>query len=199
MIVVHNVPRVQGVVATVPVDDASVVTILVAGQCPGVARGGGQAAGLPPGFLPPRGRRGSGVKAGRRPSPQAMRSSLEAGGAAPYAARRPQQVSGGASRLPLWAGGPGWSGRLLGQNLVQGLRGRFPAQGLARPGVQLRGDRVQVLTAMGGQVGALRKVLAQQPVGVLVAAPLQRGMGRVESSVYAGDLTGLEQMWRVGA
>src|SRR6266540_6985325 len=53
---------------------------------------------------------GSGVKAGHRPSPQAMCSSLEAGGAAPYAARRPRwRASGGVSRLRLglassWAG-----------------------------------------------------------------------------------------------
>jgi hypothetical protein len=63
----------------------------------GVPRAGrGQA--LPgPGFLPPGGRsglRGPGRPAG--PSPQAMRSSLEAGGAAPYAARRPP--SGGERR-----------------------------------------------------------------------------------------------------
>jgi len=55
----------------------------------GAVRGGGQA--LPgPWFPAARGRgglRGPGRPAG--PSPQAMRSSLEAGGAAPYAARRP--------------------------------------------------------------------------------------------------------------
>jgi len=40
----------------------------------------------------------SGVQAGPQGRRAAMRSSLEAGGAAPYAARRPREVSGGASR-----------------------------------------------------------------------------------------------------
>src|SRR5215472_2372379 len=140
------------------------------------AAGRGPAAGC----LPPRGRRGSGVKAGRRPSPQAMLCSLEAGGAGPYAART-RGISGGVSRLlcgPLPR--PGRSGCGAGQDLIQRLRGGFPAQGLAGPGVELGGDGVQVLAAVHRQVRALGEVLAQQPVGVLVAAALPGRVGVAE-------------------
>jgi len=119
--------RVQRVVATVVVRCSFVVTILggggMAGRCAG---GGGQAAGLAAGCLPCRGRRGSGVRAGRRPPPQAVRSSLEAGGAGRYAARRPWgKDSGGVSGLRCgWlARRPRWPGRRPG-----------PGRGCARPG-----------------------------------------------------------------
>jgi hypothetical protein len=63
------------------------------------------------------------------------------------------------------------SGR-CGQGLAEGLGRGAPAEGLAGPGVQFGGDRLQVLTAVARQAGALGEVLAQQPVGVFVAAPL---------------------------
>src|SRR4051794_38014424 len=58
------------------------------------------------------------------------------------------------------------------EELVQSLGRCSPAQGLSRPAVE--GDRhgCQVLGAVPAEVGALWKVLAQQPVGVLVRAAL---------------------------
>src|SRR3954468_8683972 len=58
------------------------------------------------------------------------------------------------------------------EELVQGLGRCSPAQGLSRPAVE--GDRHsgEVLGAVHAQVGALWKVLPQQPVGVLVRATL---------------------------
>src|SRR4051812_15562493 len=58
------------------------------------------------------------------------------------------------------------------EELVQSLGRCSPAQGLSRPAVE--GDRhgCKVLGAVHAEVGALWKVLAQQPVGVLVRATL---------------------------
>ena len=95
-----------------------------------------------------------------------MRSSLEAAGAAPYHARHPPAMSGGVGRHH------DLSGCGAGQELIQRLRGGLPPQGLAGPGVELGGHFFQVLPAVHGKVGALGEVLAQQPVGVLVAAAL---------------------------
>ena len=69
-----------------------------------------------------------------------MRSSLEAGGAAPYPARRPPGVSGGAEPPPLSRPCPGRRGGRRG--LSRACGGGVPAQGLAGPGVELGGDRV---------------------------------------------------------
>lgn len=74
MIAKIEAARVQGVVATLLVDGPSSGHHTAPGSG-GVARwAGGRPSGLARGCLPPRGRGGSGVKAGRRPSPQAMRS-----------------------------------------------------------------------------------------------------------------------------
>ena len=91
--------RVRWVVATVPVDDSFRGHHIGLPASGGGARGG---AGRWPGLLvclPLRGAEalGSRPDAGRRR--EAMRSSLEAGGAFPHAARRPWGVSGGLSRL----------------------------------------------------------------------------------------------------
>src|SRR3954451_4094702 len=58
------------------------------------------------------------------------------------------------------------------EELVQSLGRCSPAQGLSRPAVE--GDRhgCKVLGAVHAEGGALGKVLAQQPVGVLVRATL---------------------------
>src|SRR3954447_686749 len=58
------------------------------------------------------------------------------------------------------------------EELVQSLGRCSPAQGLSRPAVE--GDRHgrEVLGAVHAEVGALREVLSQQPVGVLVRAAL---------------------------
>src|SRR3954447_11475608 len=58
------------------------------------------------------------------------------------------------------------------EELVQGLGRCSPAQGLSRPAVE--GDRHsgEVLGAVHAEVGALWKVLPQQPIGVLVRAAL---------------------------
>src|SRR4051794_36667507 len=58
------------------------------------------------------------------------------------------------------------------EELVESLGRCSPAQGLSRPAVE--GDRhgCKVLGAVHAEVGALREVLAQQPVGVLVRAAL---------------------------
>jgi hypothetical protein len=48
------------------------------------------------------------------------------------------------------------------------------AERLARPGAKLGRDLVEVFAAVRGEAGALRVVLAQQRVGVLVAEPLPR-------------------------
>ena len=60
----------------------------------------------------------------------------------------------------------------LWQPLIKRLCGRFPAQRLSRPGVEGGRDRGDLLGAVEAQIGALREVLAQQSVGVLVGAAL---------------------------
>ena len=62
------------------------------------------------------------------------------------------------------------------EELVQSLGRCSPAQGLSRPAVE--GDRhgCKVVGAVHAEVGALWKVLAQQPVGVLVRAALPGAM-----------------------
>jgi hypothetical protein len=124
-----------------------------------VSRAGrGKARGLALGFLRLGGAEVSRVKADRRPSAQAMRSSLEAGGAARMLRGSRPEVSGGVGRHH------DLSGCGAGQELIQCLRGGLPAQGLAGPGVQLGSDRVQVFADVPGQGHALGEILAQQPV-----------------------------------
>src|SRR3954466_11034040 len=71
------------------------------------------------------------------------------------------------------------------KQLVKRLCRCSPAQGLSRPAVE--GDRhgCQVLGAVHAEVGALWKVLAQQPVGVLVRAALPRTVGIAEVDRHA--------------
>src|SRR4051812_17196838 len=72
------------------------------------------------------------------------------------------------------------------EELVQSLGRRSPAQGLSRPAVE--GDRHgrEVLGAVPAEVGALWKVLAQQPVGVLVRAALPGAVRVAEVDLKTG-------------
>ena len=61
---------------------------------------------------------------------------------------------------------------LRGEQVADLLDGFAVAEAFSGPAVEFGGDRVQVGGAVHGQVAALREVLAQQAVGVLVAAAL---------------------------
>ncbi len=63
-----------------------------------------------------------------------------------------------------------WHRRMVGWSRGGGL----PAQCPARPGVQLCGHGGQVARPVGAQVAALRELLAEQAIGVLVRRPLPR-------------------------
>src|SRR3954447_26598215 len=71
------------------------------------------------------------------------------------------------------------------EELVQSLGRCPPAQGLSRPAVE--GDRHgrKIVRAVRAEVGALWKVLAQQPVGVLVRATLPGAVGIAEVDRHA--------------
>src|ERR1700722_2743609 len=119
----------------------SAFTIPAVGGVWGAARSPGQASWPGPWLLPPRGRRGSGVRAGRRPPRSGAEGSLEAGGAAPSQARRPSGGCAAAARpppCPLPRSG-GEAVEELRQRLGRGL----PAQRLAGPPVQLVGHGLQ--------------------------------------------------------
>jgi hypothetical protein len=60
--------------------------------------------------------------------------------------------------------------------IVEYLGRCLPAEGFAGPGVECVSDRLELVGGPPGQVGALREVLAQQPVGVLVRSPLPRAV-----------------------
>src|SRR5215469_9261268 len=96
----HSAPvmswRVQGVVAPVPVEDSSVVTIRSGRPPPGGARGGAGLLGLALASCRRGGAGAPGSGPAVRPPPKSVRSSLEAGGAAPYHARHPS----GSERRP---------------------------------------------------------------------------------------------------
>src|SRR3954470_20007081 len=62
------------------------------------------------------------------------------------------------------------------QHRVEGLGGRSPPERLARSAVEGGGHGREVLRAVPAQVGALREVLPQEPVGVLVRPALPRGV-----------------------
>src|SRR3954468_12211729 len=72
------------------------------------------------------------------------------------------------------------------QQLVKGLGRRSPSKRLARPTVERRGYRGESFRAVGAQVCALREVLSQQPVGVLVRPALPRAVRIAEVDLHAG-------------
>src|SRR3954467_13245274 len=85
---------------------------------------------------------------------------------------------------------PGSSGRRnscvrRSQQLVKGLGRCSPAQGFAWPAIEGRSYGCKVLGAVRAEVGALWKVLPQQPVGVLVRAALPRAVGIAEVDRHA--------------
>src|SRR5215213_1475103 len=67
----------------------------------------------------------------------------------------------------------------------EGLGRCSPAQGFAWPAIEGRSHRCKVVRAVLGQVGALREVLPQQPVGVLVRAALPRAVRVAEVDRHA--------------
>src|SRR3954454_18950153 len=71
------------------------------------------------------------------------------------------------------------------KELVQSLGGCPPAQGFSRPAVE--GDRHgrKVFGAVHAEVSALREVLAQQPIGVLVRATLPGAVRVAEVARHA--------------
>jgi tryptophanase len=74
----------------------------------------------------------------------------------------------------------------LRKALVKRLGWRFPAQCLARSAIERCGDRRERIGAMRAEVGALGEILAQQPIGVLVRAPLPRTLRVAEIDLDAG-------------
>jgi hypothetical protein len=71
-------------------------------------------------------------------------------------------------------GPPRRSGR--GEQFGQLLGGFLPLERFPRPAVQQPRDPIQLGLVVHGEVGPFREVLAQQPVGVLVAPALPRGV-----------------------
>src|SRR3954454_16031370 len=71
------------------------------------------------------------------------------------------------------------------EELVQSLGRCSPAQGLSRPAVEGCSHRGKVVRAVHAEVGALWKVLPQQPVGVLVRAALPGAVGIAEVDRHA--------------
>src|SRR3954471_23121093 len=71
------------------------------------------------------------------------------------------------------------------KELVQSLGRCPPTKGLSRPAVE--GDRHgrKIVRAVRAEVGALWKVLAQQPIGVLVRAALPGAVGIAEVDRHA--------------
>src|SRR3954454_17242060 len=71
------------------------------------------------------------------------------------------------------------------EELVQSLGRCSPAERLSRPAVEGHRHGCKVLGAVRAEVGALWKVLAQQPVGVLVRAALPGAVGIAEVDLDA--------------
>lgn len=61
--------------------------------------------------------------------------------------------------------------------LEEGLRRRPPIERVARTGVELPGNGIELALAVDAQVGAFRQVLPDQSIDVLVAPPLPRAVG----------------------
>src|SRR6204780_2745236 len=61
-----------------------------------------------------------------------------------------------------------------------------PAKRLARPAVEGCGHRQKVVYSVRAQVRALREVLSQQPIGILVRSSLPRAVRLAEVDVQAG-------------
>ena len=76
--------------------------------------------------------------------------------------------------------------RVVGlEQCVKCLGRRFPAKGFAGSCIESGRDGGDRLGSMGTEVGALREVLTQQPVGVLVGGPLPRAVRIAEVDLHA--------------
>src|SRR5208337_2666776 len=75
---------------------------------------------------------------------------------------------------------------LRGEQVADLLDGFAVAEAFSGPVVEFGGDLVQLGFAVHGQVAALREVLAQQAVGVLVAAALPRLVRVAEEDLDVG-------------
>ena len=65
------------------------------------------------------------------------------------------------------------------------LQGRAVTQGHPGPPVEFIGHRIKLLLGVATEVRTLGEVLAQQPIGVLVATPLPRAVGVTEVHLHA--------------
>src|SRR3990172_3256147 len=83
--------------------------------------------------------------------------------------------------------------------MIQGLRGSLPSERLARSAVERSGDGLEVANAVSAEVGALREVLAQQAVRVLVRAALPRAVRVAEVDRYTGIDMQLSMLGHLGA
>src|SRR6476469_6534830 len=79
------------------------------------------------------------------------------------------------------------------QQLVKCLGGGSPDQGLARSGIKRRSHGREGVRAVHTQVSALREVLPQQPIGILVGAALPRAVRIAEVDLH----TSIDQQLRV--
>jgi hypothetical protein len=82
---------------------------------------------------------------------------------------------------------------------VEGLGWCLPSECLARPVVEGSRDRVELVLVVAGQVGPLREVLAQQPVRVLIGAPLPGTVWVAEVDRDAGFDAQLSVLGHLGA
>ena len=73
----------------------------------------------------------------------------------------------------------------LWKPLVKRLGGRFPVERLSGSGVEGRGHGGDLLGAVHAEIGAFRKVLSQQSVGVLVGAALPWALRIAEVDLHA--------------
>ena len=74
----------------------------------------------------------------------------------------------------------------LAKKLVENFNRCFPIQRFTRSCVHSMGDRVQFSGWMLAEIGALRKVLAQQTVGVFVRTSLPRALRIAEVDLEPG-------------
>src|SRR5688572_3009690 len=61
-----------------------------------------------------------------------------------------------------------------------------PVEGLSRPAIEPRRDRIELRRRQAAEVHALGEVLAQQAVGILVTAALPRAMRVAEVDLHPG-------------
>src|SRR3954454_5800548 len=79
-----------------------------------------------------------------------------------------------------------------GEGSVEQVSGPAPGERLARALVELDGDAEDLLGGVDAEVGALREVVAQQPVHVLVAGALPRRVRVAEE--HAGASRGRDPL-----